>query len=136
MTSCKMCQHRQYIFISCGHSCLDKQPLVMCRHASISPMSTYSSACELKTHPFQSRKIESLCWPCQRRRSELLERLETQHIVRFNEAQCKVSYSAPPQGMLGEKDAIDRHMEKQVEKKAVKMEKSTKSGRLSFKNRK
>ena len=129
-----MCYHKLYIFTTCGHSCMGKQPLIMCRHASISPISTYSSACELKTHPFQCKKIESLCWSCQRRRSELLGKLEEQQVVRFDEWQWKVSYSAP-QAMLAEKDAIDRKVERQVEKNTIKKEKS-KSGRVSWRKSK
>lgn len=125
-----MCYHKLYIFTTCGHSCMSTRPLIMCRHASISPVSTYSSGCELKTHPYQCNKIESLCWTCQRRRSELLGRLEQQQVVRYDEWQWKVSYSAP-QAMLAEKDAIDRKVEKHAEKIALKKEKS-KSGRMSL----
>lgn len=51
-------------------------------------------------------------------------------MVRYNEWQWKVSYSAP-QAMLAEKDAIDRKVEKHAEKMALKKEKS-KSGRMSW----
>jgi hypothetical protein len=61
---------------------------------------------------------------------ELLGQLEQQQVVRFDEWQWKVSYSAP-QAMLGEKDAIDRKVEKHAEKMAIKNEKS-KSGRMSL----
>jgi hypothetical protein len=125
-----MCYHKLYIFTTCGHSCMSKRPLIMCRHASISPLPTHSSGCELKTHPYQCNKIESLCWTCENRRSELLGQLEQQQVVRFDEWQWKVSYSAP-QAMLGEKDAIDRKVEKHAEKMAIKKEKS-KSGRMSL----
>lgn len=125
-----MCYHKLYIFTTCGHSCMSQRPLIMCRHASISPVSTYSSGCELKTHPYQCNKIESLCWTCQRRRSELLGQLEQQQVVRYDEWQWKVSYSAP-QAMLAEKDAIDRKVEKHAEKMALKKEKS-KPGRMSW----
>jgi hypothetical protein len=61
---------------------------------------------------------------------ELLGQLEQQQVVRFGEWQWKVSYSVP-QAMLGEKDAIDRKVEKHAEKMAIKNEKS-KSGRMSL----
>lgn len=90
-----MCYHKLYIFTTCGHSFFGTKPLVMCRHASIAPMATYSRACELQAHPFQSLKFDNLCRECQRRRSILLDRLECHQIVRFDEWQWKVSYSAP-----------------------------------------
>lgn len=126
-----MCHHKLYIFSICGHSSYGAKPLRICRDASIAPTASISEGCEIKTHAFQSLKIESLCWTCQRRRSELLERIESKQMVRYDEWQWKVSYSAP-HTVAGEDDAIDRRLGKEREKQ---LNKQKSKGRISWKRK-
>lgn len=124
----RMCYHKLYIFTTCGHSFFGPMPLMTCRHASISPDSSYSSTCEIKAHPYQSLKLERLCVRCQRQRSVLLERLEGQQIVRVDEQQWKVSYSVPrTPGFESEQSSKDR---KKSEKRS-KIDNKSSGGRVS-----
>ena len=104
----KMCYHKLYIFTTCGHSIYSSVPLLTCRHASIAPTSLYSIECKMQAHPFQSLKIESLCFTCQRRRSVLLEQLENQQLIRFDDWQWKVSYAVPDVGIAEQQEARKR----------------------------
>lgn len=114
----RMCYHKLYIFATCGHSFFGPMPLMMCRNASISPDSSHSETCEIRAHPYQSLKLERLCVTCQRQRSVLMERLECQQIVRFDEQQWKVSYSTPrTPGMESEQSVKAR---KKSEKRSKK----------------
>ncbi|TKA69123.1 hypothetical protein B0A49_08730 [Cryomyces minteri] len=63
--------------------------------ASISPTSLYSEACQIKSHPFQSYKLEKLCASCQGVRDALLNQIDSDQTVRFDEWRWKVAYSSP-----------------------------------------
>ncbi|KAK5187822.1 hypothetical protein LTR16_009499, partial [Cryomyces antarcticus] len=63
--------------------------------ASISPTSLYSEACQIKSHPFQSYKLEKLCASCQGIRDALLDQIDSDQTVRFDEWKWKVAYSSP-----------------------------------------
>lgn len=125
-----MCYHKLYIFTTCGHSTYCPKPLLTCRHASIGPLSTYSEECELRAHPFQSLKIESLCSTCQRDRNTLLGRLESDQIVRFDEWRWKVSYSAAAAGLKTPSSAVFATAE---HARRQKDEHGGRSGRWSWK---
>ncbi|KAL1302527.1 hypothetical protein AAFC00_002913 [Neodothiora populina] len=123
-----MCYHKLYIFTTCGHSFYSAKPLVMCRHASIDPTSSYSRTCETESHPFQTLNIERLCTGCERQRSELLERLESRPMVRFDEWQWKVSYGLPEVDMTEQRQHREgkKKNRNSVEKEGDRKERKTK----------
>lgn len=129
----EMCYHKLYIFTTCGHSCYGPIPLQPCRHATIAPMSSSSESCKIQTHPYQSLKIESLCGTCQRQRSILLERLEGQEVIRFEEWQWKVSYSVPSVS-IAEQSSLSKNKAGRGSKKEKHMS-SRSSWRKSQKNK-
>lgn len=133
----KMCYHRLFIYTTCGHSSFSSVPILMCRHASIAPSSTFSMACIIVAHPYKSTKLAQLCPPCQHQRDTLLDHIESGLIVKYDTWRWKVSYGVTPH----KQEAWDRQRE--IYEAAhgnggripVRNEK-TKSGRWSWMRRK
>ncbi|KAL1636127.1 hypothetical protein SLS58_009976 [Diplodia intermedia] len=95
-----MCYHRFYIFTTCGHSFWQPGPLARCRDASFPDNSAaaafFSTTCEPRSHPFQTRKLYTLCWHCGRRRDALLAQAELgREEVRFEEWKWRMKYQSP-----------------------------------------
>ena len=110
-----MCIHRLYIYSTCGHSLLSPRPLLLCCDASIPPDGSYSTTCELKSHPFQSWKLESLCPECDKRRDVLLSQVEVNGVV-YDKWRWKVSYGVDANGedFWGKKAEERAKMEKET----------------------
>ncbi|GME54478.1 hypothetical protein GTA08_BOTSDO02360 [Neofusicoccum parvum] len=91
-----MCYHKLYIFATCGHSFWQPLPLEQCGDASMSPSAGFSSACQPRSHPFQTRKIYELCLRCRQRRDGLLAEAEKRGgEVRFEEWKWRMKYQSP-----------------------------------------
>ncbi|OJD33847.1 uncharacterized protein BKCO1_2700038 [Diplodia corticola] len=100
-----MCYHRFYIFTICGHSFWQAGPLAQCRDASFPGPSlnadgttslAFSTTCQPRSHPFQTRKLYTLCLHCARQRAGLLAQAETRtEELRFEEEKWRVTYQSP-----------------------------------------
>ena len=93
-----MCCHRFWVYMTCGHSVFAPTPTVLCQEAAIPPRGSFSTSCALKSHPFQSWKVDSLCPDCDKRRGELLTRIEARQKIHYDEWRWKVSYGMPAHG--------------------------------------
>lgn len=118
----KMCCHRFYVFVTCGHSLFTPIPLVQCAEASIEPDDAYSTTCEIVAHPFQSWKIDSLCPECEEKRTVMLTRIEESQKIKFDEWRWKVSYGMPAHGkdFWGRKADERARLEKETGKRKRK----------------
>lgn len=114
-----MCIHRLFIHTVCGHSILSANPIVLCNDASIPPDGTASTSCELIAHPYQSWRLNSLCPSCACTRSRLLQRIDAEQAISYDEAKWKVSYGMPSHGLdlWGKRAAERERLEKETGKR-------------------
>ncbi|KAK8168229.1 hypothetical protein BKA80DRAFT_266344 [Phyllosticta citrichinensis] len=90
-----MCFYKLCIFQTCGHSFWQPGPLLLCSASSYNPTIGYSETCFPQSHPFQTKKVYSLCWPCQQQRDALLEEADMRGgEVRFEEWKWRMRYQS------------------------------------------
>lgn len=90
-----MCFYKLCIFQTCGHSFWQPKPLLLCSESSYDAAIGYSDSCYPQSHPFQTKKVYSLCWPCRQRRDVLLEEAETRGgEVRFEDWKWRMQYQS------------------------------------------
>lgn len=104
-----MCIHRLYIHTVCGHSLYAPNPSITCEHASIPPDGSFSTSCDLIAHPYQSWRLNSLCSSCESTRARLMQRIDAEQAIAYDEVKWKVSYGMPTHGLdLWGKRAAER----------------------------
>jgi hypothetical protein len=108
-----MCIHKYYIFLACGHSLFDPEPLILCPSSPSTPLPRYLShspvrrpsifpPCTPTAHPFRTYALHIPCLSCLALRAQGLNAASACTVdVVVPEARWRATYG----GYLAERDA-------------------------------